>query len=158
MRDNVTPFRPRRPPPKPKSRFNLASHRGRAVAAQALALVAFAMNFQLTGASNWIAWGVGVAAVAIAASNRNTAMPWAATHHEHVLRTLVIGSVISTLSVVTLNLTALMHAPIAVLTPVTIANFWIQLGVLIWAAIRAGIGLILAIIRRPIWHPRGILL
>lgn len=158
MRDNVTPFRPRKPPPKPKSNFNIASHRGRAVLVQLLTLAAMALNFMLAGPLSWVAWGVGVAAVAIAASNRQSAMPWAATHHEHALRTLVIGFAVSSLSTMLLYVLQLSGVPAAIIAPLTIGWFWLQIAVLIWVAIRAGVGLILAIIRHPIWHPRGILL
>jgi hypothetical protein len=159
MRDNVTPFRPRRAAPKPRSRLNLASHRGRAVLAQLLTVIAFILNYELRGQLNWIAWGFGVAAVATAATNRLSAMPWAATHHEHVLRTVIIGSIVSALSNMIAYTSQILHAPNTILAYVLLADHWIQIAVLIWAAlIRGGVGLILAVMRRPIWHPRGLLL
>ena len=161
-RDNVTPFRPRRPPPKPKGGgFNVNSHRGKAVLVQFLTLAAFALNV-IFGAPplSWLALAVAIGAVAIAASNRQDAMPWAQTHHEHALRTLLIGYVISTLARV---IWEFVIRPLPLLSPQTttylaLGFFGIQILVLLWVLIRAGVGLVLAILRKPIWHPRGWLL
>lgn len=149
MVDNVTPFR-RRPTPKPVQRGGgLTSHRGKAVLVQALTLAAFGLSFILAAPPwSYIAMAVAIAGVAVAISNRAEAMPWAQTHHEHALRTLIIGYAITTLA----SLLTFINGSLL------IVYFYVQIAVLIWAAIRAGIGLVLAIMRRPIWNPRGPLL
>lgn len=150
MPDNVTPFR-RRPPPKPAQRGGgLTSHRGKAVLAHLLTLAAFALSLlvALPTPFNLIAMAVGIAAVALALSNRQEAMPWAQTHHEHALRTLLVGYAIWVIASLLLGLIG----PLAVAIP------FVKFGVLIWVAIRSGVGLILAILRKPIPHPKGVLL
>jgi uncharacterized membrane protein len=72
-------------------------------------------------------------------------MPWANTHHEHALRTLIIGYSIWVVG----SLLTLINGALFTIT------LYIQLGVLIWAGLRALIGLVLAILRRPIPHPHG---
>lgn len=149
MSDNVTPFR-RRPTPKPVQRGGgLTSHRGKAVLVQALTLAAFGFSFIWpTAPLSYLAMAVAIAGVAVALSNRAEAMPWAQTHHEHAMRTLIIGYAVMTL----VSLLTFVNGSLV------IVYFYVQIAVLIWAAIRAGIGLILAIMRRPIWNPRGPLL
>jgi uncharacterized membrane protein len=150
MPDNVTPFRPRRPAPKPAQRSGgLASHRGKAVLGHVLTLAAFGLSFLFPAPPlSYLAMAVGVAGVAIAFSNRTEAMPWAQTHHEHALRTLLIGYAVWVLSALLLSL----FGPLAVALP------FIRIAVLVWVAIRSGIGLVLAILRKPIPHPHGVLL
>ena len=156
MRDNVTPFRKRSPPkPKGNGSFNLQSHRGKAVLVQFLTLAAFGLNFVFPAAPiSYLVLAVAIAGVAIAAQNRNTAMPWASTHHEHALRTLLIGYITSFLVTLILSMTAQTINEPRLLT----VAYWFGVAVLVWAGIRAGVGLVLAIMRRPIWHPRGWLL
>jgi uncharacterized membrane protein len=152
-RDNVTPFRPRRPPAKPSGGgLGLTTHRGKAVLAQALALGAFAAAFGLNiGPLAYVGLILGVAGAAIAASNREEAMPWARTHHEHALRTIIFGAVAWTL----ITLPGLLPG----LPPqVSLAIFYAQIAIVVWVAIRAGVGLVLAAMRKPIPHPQGILL
>jgi uncharacterized membrane protein len=146
--DNVTPFRPRRPPPRQPSGKSLQTPRGKAVLVQALPIVAFAATFLLpTRPLSYIALGISIAAFLIALANRAEPMPWARTHHEHALRTIIIGYAIWTLSSAVLLL-APQLAPLV---------FIIHIVVLIWVAVRSGVGLVLAIMRRPIWRPTGIL-
>jgi uncharacterized membrane protein len=149
MADNVTPFR-RRPPPKPVQRGGgITSHRGKAILVQLLTLAAFGLSFVFPAPPlSYLAMAVAIAGIAVAISNRAEAMPWAQTHHEHAMRTLVIGYVIMTLASL---LTFISGALVVV-------YFYVQIAVLIWVAIRAGVGLVLAIMRRPIWNPRGPLL
>ena len=161
MRDNVTPFRPRRPPPKaPRApNFGIATHRGRAVLVQLLTLIVFVLSFFLRFPPwSYLVTAIAVAGVAVAASSRAGAMPWAATHHEHALRTLLFGYTIITLvSLISLLFPPSMAAP-TVLFVVMQIQLWTTILVAIWAAIRAGVGLVLAIMRKPIWHPKGLLL
>ncbi len=133
MSDNVTPFRrpPKRPvAPQQSGGWGFKTHRGKVVLVHLLTLIGLI---------------VAIAAVVLAYSNRGEAMPWANTHHEHALRTLVIGYAVWVVG----SLLTLINGALF-----TIALF-IQLGVLIWAAIRAGIALVLGIMRRPLWNPRG---
>lgn len=155
MPDNVTPFRPRRPPPKPArgpggGGMNLQSQRGRAILVQVLVLGCFAATFAfVTPPASYIGLAIGVAALAIASSNRQDGMPWARTHHEFALRTIIIGAAGLTL------LSLLLFIPVP---QVAVVWFWGRIVFVIWAALRALAGLGLAIFRRPIPNPRGLLI
>ena len=148
MADNVTPFR--RPPPKParpqQEGWGFKTHRGKAVLAHALTIAAFAVNFFVRMPPwSFIGLIVGLAAFLLVHSNRGQAMPWANTHHEHALRTLLIGySIWIVASLLTLVSGALL----------TIVMY-IQLAILLWAGVRALIGLVLAVMRKPIPNPTG---
>ena len=148
--DNVTPFRPRPKPAQPQQSGGLGfrTHRGKAVLAHLLTLAAFAMNwfFPLPPLS-FIGMAVGIAGAALAYSNRGQGMPWAATHHEHALRTLIIGYSIWVLGSLLTYL-----SPMLVL-----ATWFVHLAVVLWAALRAGIALVLALMRKPVPNPRGVL-
>jgi uncharacterized membrane protein len=164
MSDNVTPFRRPKPVrPQQQGGWGFKTHRGKAMLVQFLSLIAFLLNFAGAAAgqlllplsgfdvsqARTVLWIVGiavsVAAVIVALSNRDQGMPWANTHHEHALRTLFIGYAIWTLG----SLLGYIHS---VLTVITI---FVQLGVAIWAILRTLIGLVLAMGRKPIPHPRG---
>lgn len=162
-RDNVTPFRrpPKRPvAPQQQGGIGLRTHRGKAVLVHALTLTALALPWLLGGVLPFVgllAMGVGIAAGFIAIASRADAMPWAATHHEQCLRTLVIYFAITTL----------VQLPSFVLPPGTAAQiraplagivFWGSLIALIWAGLRALIALVLAMLRKPVPNPRGWLL
>ncbi len=147
-RDNVTPFRPRKPQPKQPNGLGLKSHRSKAVLVHVMTLLAFGLSFVLSSPpASFIGIGVAIAAVAVAASNRHDSMPWAATHHEHAIRTLIIGYCINLLAKLLLFIGDVM-------LPVT---FVVAIAVMIWTAIRSGVGLVLAILRKPIPRPTGIL-
>jgi hypothetical protein len=151
MSDNVTPFR--RPPPRPRqrSRFNLQSHRGKAVFAQALTLTAFALAFAFPSPPlYYLGLAVGIGAFAVAHSNRGDGMPWARTHHAHVVRTLLLGS-----SLLILLSLVYLFPQLTQLPYVKEVLFWARLAIYAWAGLRALIGLGLAIIRRPIPNVRG---
>jgi hypothetical protein len=150
--DNITPFRRPRPPPRPKGGgLNLQSQRGKAVLAQALTLAAFGLSFPFPAPPlSYIGMGFGIAAVAVAASNRGEGMPWARTHHEHAIRTLLIGAALLTfLSLFNLfpQLLGLPYVPEGL--------FFARCGLYLWAALRALIGAGLAAFRKPIPHARG---
>lgn len=157
--DNVTPFR--RPPPKrapapQQEGWGLKTHRGKAVLAHVLTIAAFALNlmFPLPPMS-FVALAVAVAGFLFVYSNRGAAMPWANTHHEHALRTLVIGySILTLLSL----LGMLVNTPLSleqVRNGVGVFAFWAGLATILWALLRALIALVLAVLRRPLWNPRG---
>lgn len=156
--DNVTPFR--RPPPKPvrpqqQGGWGFKTHRGKALLVHALTLACFALPFLIGGGQliRFLALGLGIAAVVIAYTSRPDAMPWAATHHEQALRTILIAFVATTL----LSLPSLVIPRSAteiqsVYLPI---YFWGGIIVAIWAGIRALVGLVLAGMRRPTFNPRG---
>lgn len=149
-RDNITPFRPRRPPPRAPSGqgMGLTTHRGKAVLVQALTIITFlAMFFIAVRPWSYLPLAIGVAAVAIAFTNRQEAMPWARTHHEHALRTILIGYAIWALSEVILGLFG----------PLVMWILIIHIAVLLWVAVRSIVGVVLAAMRKPISHPTGIL-
>ena len=162
--DNVTPFR--RPPkpvrPQQQGGWGFKTHRGKAMLVQALTFIAFAINLLAAAAgmlllpaasflvqSQVVFWivgmGISIAAALVAIANRDQGMPWATTHHEHALRTLIIGYAIWTLG----GLLAYIHGSLF------IATMFIQLAVAIWAGLRALIGLVLAFSRKAIPNPRG---
>jgi uncharacterized membrane protein len=155
--DNVTPFRrpPKRPAaPQQSGGLGFKTHRGKAVLSQALALIAFAFNFAVPfvfGASPFytIGWISGlvlaIGAGFFAFTNRGGSNPWANTHHEHALRTLIFGWAIWTLG----SLLGYIHGALAV------GTIFVQAIVALWAIVRAGIGVVLALMRKPIPHPHG---
>lgn len=147
--DNVTPFRPRPSPPKPRRRlFNLQSQRGKALLVQALTAICFALTYVLDAPPwSYVGLAFGIAGVAIAMGNRQDGMPWARTHHEHAMRTIVIGAAAWTL------LTVFLLIPFAPLIPIV---YWGRIAIVAWTCIRALIGLGLALFRRPIPNPRGL--
>lgn len=160
--DNVTPFR--RPPKRVQQKqqqggIGFKTHRGKAVLVQLLTLATYVSAFlfpfpsppgapiQIVLAS-CISLALALAAVALAMPNRYDAMPWATTHHEHALRTLIIGFAVWTIG------SALAFVNGALI----IVGFYTRIIVVIWAVIRAGVGLVLALMRRPVWNPKGWLL
>lgn len=148
-RDNVTPFR--RPPPRPvrpqqSGGMGFKTHRGKAVLAHLLTLAAFSLNFFLRMPPlSFLGLVFGIAAVALVYVNRGESTPWANTHHEHALRTLVIGYAIWVLA----GLLPLINGALYTVT------IYVQLAVLIWAGLRALIALVLAMLRKPIRNPKG---
>ena len=159
MSDNVTPFR--RPKPKrPQQQGGLGfkTHRGKAVLVHLLTMAtyvcAFFFPFPPPGGSPLVLYVAGcisfaltIIAVTIAMPNRYSGMPWATTHHEHAIRTLLLGFVTWTLA------SALLYISTG-LAPVT---FWTHVAIMLWAALRSIVGLVLALMRKPISNPRGLL-
>jgi len=148
MADNVTPFRrpPKRPVAPQQRGLGFKTHRGKVVLAHLLTIAAFALNFFLRAPPlSFVGLVVGIAAVVLVYSNRGEAMPWANTHHEHALRTLIIGYAIWMLG----SVLVLINGALFTIT------LYVQLAVLIWAAVRAIIALVLAVMRKPIPHPHG---
>lgn len=170
MPDNVTPFRRPKPRPVAPQRgggWGFKTHRGKVVLVHGLTLIAFtaaiigtpAVNFLfadptegLISRARLVSWIVGlvaaIAAVVVAYSNRGAAMPWANTHHEQAMRTLLIGYAIWVVA----GLLVYVHGILS------IATIFIQFGVFVWAALRAGVGLVLGVMRKPVGNPRGWLL
>lgn len=146
--DNVTPFRPRPKPVAPQRGGGLGfnTHRGKAVLVQLLTLGAFACNFFLQAAPwSFIGMALGIAAGALAFSNRGQGMPWANTHHEHALRTLIIGYSVW-----------LLGGALTYISPMLmLATLLVYVVVAVWAGLRSVIGIVLALMRRPIPNPRG---
>jgi uncharacterized membrane protein len=145
--DNVTPFRRPKPVrPQQQGGLGIKTHRGKVVIAHILTIAAFVANFALrTAPWSFIGMIVGIAAVVIVFSNRGAAMPWANTHHEHALRTLIIGYSLWVLA----GLLVLINGSLVTIT------IFLQLGVAIWAVARAGVALVLGVMRKPVPNPRG---
>jgi len=147
--DNVTPFRrPQKKPVAPQQQGGLGfkTHRGKVVLAHLLTIAAFVLNFFFsTPPWSFLALAVAIAAVVLVYANRGEATPWANTHHEHALRTLIIGYAI----IVLIGLLPMIFGALAVIT------FYVTLAVTIWAVLRAVIALVLGVMRRPIPNPRG---
>lgn len=146
--DNVTPFRrpPKRPAVRQQGGWGLKTHRGKVVLAHLLTIAAFAANFFLNAPPwSFVALAIAIAAVVLVYSNRGEAMPWANTHHEHALRTLVIGYAINVLA----SLLVLVSGALVIVT------FYVTLAVTIWAVLRAVIALVLGVMRKPVPNPRG---
>lgn len=145
--DNVTPFRRPKPArPQQSGGIGLKTHRGKVVLVHLLTIAAFALNF-FVRMPPWslIGTAVGLAAIALAYTNRGQGMPWVNTHHEHAVRTLVIGYAIWVLGAVL----PMAYAPLVVVT------FFVQLAAAIWAGLRALIALVLAVMRKPVPNPHG---
>jgi uncharacterized membrane protein len=157
--DNVTPFR--RPPkrtvaPQQSGGFGFKTHRGKAVLAHLLTIVAYVLAIVFPAPPlSYIALAAAVAAVLFVFSNRGEAMPWANTHHEHALRTLVIGNVIITLADVIAMVVVSPLTPGGIQQNMLLFAFWTRVVIVIWALLRALIALALAGMRKPVPHPRG---
>ena len=147
MSDNVTPFRRPKPVrPQQSGGFGFKTHRGKVLLGHLLTLAAFSANFFLRMPPySLIGLVIAIAAVVIVYSNRGEAMPWANTHHEHALRTLMFGYAIWVLA----SLLTYVHGSLITIT------FYVQLGVLIWAVLRASVALVLGVMRKPVPNPRG---
>lgn len=154
--DNVTPFRRPKPVrPQQKGGMGFSTHRGKAVLVHLLTIATFVCAFffpfppVLDTIVLWVAGCISLAlaiiAVTVAMPNRYSGMPWATTHHELAIRTLLLGFVVWSLA------SALLYISLA-LAPV---KFWTQIAVMIWALLRSVIGLVLALMRKPISNPRG---
>jgi uncharacterized membrane protein len=160
MADNVTPFR--RPAPKPvrpqqSGGLGFKTHRGKAVLVHLLVLASFAAPFLLGGQlGRIVALGIAIAAAVIAYSSRAEATPWAATHHEQALRTLMFAYVV--LTVLSLPSFVVSRDLVDFWASFSVIYFWTNIVVLIWVLIRSGVGLVLASLRKAIPHPRGLLL
>lgn len=158
--DNVTPFR--RPPPKrpvapqQSGGFGFKTHRGKAVLAHVLTLAAFALAliFPLPPLS-YIALAVAVAVFLFVYSNRGAATPWANTHHEHALRTLVIGYSIMTLADVIVMVVVTSMTPEGMRASLFMFASWTRIFTIVWAGLRGSIALVLAILRKAVPNPRG---
>jgi len=159
--DNVTPFRrpPKRPAaPQQSGGLGLKTHRGRVVLVHVLTLLCFGLPWLIAfPGSDLVTLGCGVAAALVAVASRNEATPWAATHHTQAIHTLIIGMcVFLLLGLPGYILSSQSLAPfVTLLARIT---FWASIIVSIWALARAVIGLVLAILRRPVPNARGLLI
>jgi uncharacterized membrane protein len=146
MSDNVTPFRRPKPArPQQSGGVGLKTHRGKVVLVHLLTIAAFALNLLLQEPWSLLGMAVGIGAIALAFTNRGQAMPWANTHHEHAVRTLVIGYAIWVLG----SLLGYVHGALAV------GTIYVHLAVAIWAGLRAVIALVLGVMRKPVPNPHG---
>jgi len=147
--DNVTPFRrpPKRPvAPQQRGGLGFKTHRGKAVLVHLLTAAAFTVNFFYPSPPlYYVGLGVAIAAGLLAFTSRGQGMPWVNTHHEHAIRTLIIGYAIWMLG----GMLTYIHG---VLAPATLV---VQIAVAIWGVVRAAIALVLAVMRKPIPNPTG---
>lgn len=149
--NNVTPFRPRRPK-RGNPGDGLRTPRGQVLLLHALTLTTFGLFLATTlqlapPVVDWLALALGVASLAIAASRRVDGMPWARTHHEMGVRTLVIGAAVWTL------------ARLAGLIPGVGAFVgYALIAVVGWVAIRALVGFIRGMLRQPFANPKTLLI
>jgi uncharacterized membrane protein len=156
--DNVTPFRrpPKRPvAPQQRGGMGFKTHRGKAVLVHILTLACFLAPFVIPGGQviRFVSLGLGIAAAVIAYTSRHEAMPWAATHHEQALRTLLIAFLITT--ILGLPSFVVSRDLVAFWDVYGLIYLWGSIIVMIWAGLRALIGLVLAGLRKPVPNPRG---
>lgn len=120
-----------------------------AMLSHGLAIACFALFFFTTGGlMDYVAIGIGFAALAIAASKRDEPPAWAATHHEFALRSMLIGG------------SLWMVASVIGIVPIlgwTIA-WGIKICVLGWLGIRSVVGMLRARDRLPMARPRSLML
>jgi uncharacterized membrane protein len=141
--NNVTPFRPR-----PKSRptapkgFDVQRPQHKVYLVHGLTLAAFAITWLLDFPFELLGLAAGVAAVMVASANRREGMPWAQTHHEFGLRTILLGGSVW-LVVGMLAMLPLVGGLVGV----------VHLIVLAWVGVRAVAGLIRAFGRKPVPNP-----
>jgi uncharacterized membrane protein len=109
-----------------------------------LTAAAFLLNFFLAFPFSLIGLAAGIAAVAIAQSNRRDGMPWAQTHHEFGVRTLLLGAAVW----VVVGLLVMLPLP-----GVAAAVQVVQLVVLVWVLIRTAAGVWRALNRKPTPNP-----
>ncbi len=159
MSDNVTPFRRPKPVrPQQKGGLGFSTHRGKAVLIHLLTIGTYVCAFFfpfppppgspiVLYVAGCITFALAIIAVTIAMPNRYAGMPWATTHHEQAIRTLLIGFVLWTLS-----------SALTYISPIFVAvAFWAQVVIMLWAILRSGVGAVLAFMRKPIRNPRGLL-
>ncbi|ANP46888.1 hypothetical protein [Candidatus Viadribacter manganicus] len=155
--DNVTPFRRPKPVrPQQQGGLGFKTHRGKAVLVHLLTIATYTCAFLFPfpappGAplvlviASCVSLALAFAVIALATPNRYGAMPWATTHHELAIRTLIIGFVLWTLA------SALTYISPALM----VVAFWGHVIIMIWAILRAIIGLVLGVMRKAIPNPRG---
>jgi uncharacterized membrane protein len=131
------------------------THRGKAVLVHALTIACFALPFVPPGGQlmQFVGLGLGIAAGVIAFSSRAETTPWAATHHEQALRTLIIAFAFTT--VLSLPSLVLPRDAESLMRWYSLIYLWGTIIVLIWAGLRALIGLVLAGMRKAVPNPKG---
>lgn len=143
---NVTPFRPRpkTPPPRGSRGFDPQRPQHKVLLMHGLTAVAFLLNWWLAFPLSLLGLGAGIGAVAIAQSNRREGMPWAQTHHEFGVRTLLLGAAVWVVA----GLFVMLPIP-GVATAVEL----VQLVVLVWVLARTAMGVWRALNRKPTPNP-----
>ncbi len=137
---NITPMRP--PPPK-KPLFDVRDPKQQAFLVYGLMVTAFGINWAGNQFVNWIGLGLGVAALAIAASKRDEGPFWARSHFEFALRTIIIGAVAWTI-VSIIGIIPILGWLIAwIFKPV----------VMIWVVVRSAVGFLRASETKVIENP-----
>lgn len=147
-RDNITPLRPRRPPPRTERKLiDLNRPQHKVLLTHALVWATFVLHFVLSFPLELIGLAAAIAAIAIATSNRYDGMPWARTHHEFALRTLLIGGAIWIISG--------MMGFIPFIGLLVLLTHFAVLG---WVSVRCAVGLWRAGKRKPTPNPRTMLI
>ena len=159
--DNVTPFRrpPKRPAaPQQSGGIGLKTHRGRVVLVHVLTLLCFGLPWLISfPGSEFVTLGCGIAAAVIAVTSRQDATPWAAGHHMQAIYTLIIAMAVHMLMGLP-NYLFMSQSIGSFAETLAVYIFWANVIVSIWVLLRAGIGLVLAVLRRGVPNPRGLLI
>lgn len=142
--DNVVPLRPKR---RAKRGVDWKAPRTQVLLVHGLTLLTFALYLLVRGPAQYLATALGIAAIAIAAGRRREGMPWACTHHEFALRTLLFGGV------------AWVLAGAANLIPGLGAyGAYAVLGICAWVALRGVWAFTRGVMRLPMPRPTTLLL
>ncbi|MDX2235179.1 MAG: hypothetical protein NW200_11845 [Hyphomonadaceae bacterium] len=138
--DNVTPLRP--PEPR-KPLFDVRDPKSQTILVYALTVMAFGINWIGNQFVAWIGLGLGVAALAIAASKRDEGPFWARSHFEFALRTIIIAAVAWTI------------VSIIGVIPILgwIIAWLVKPIVMIWVVVRAAVGFLRASETKVIDNP-----
>lgn len=138
--NNVTPLKP---PPAKKPFFDVRDPKQQTFLVYGLMVLAFGINWAGDALVDWIGFGFGVAALAIAASKRDEGPFWARSHFEFVLRTIIIGAVIWAIASI-IGIVPLIGWGIAWL---------VKPAIMIWVIVRAAVGFLRASETKAIQHP-----
>lgn len=142
--DNVVPLRPKR---RPKQGLDWKAPRTQVLLVHGLTMATFALFLFVSGPGEYLATALGIAAIAIAAGRRREGMPWACTHHEFALRTLLWGGI------------AWILAGAAGLIPGVAAYTGYAIwAVCAWVGLRALWAFARGVLRLPMTRPKSLLL
>ncbi len=141
--NNVTPFRARpRPRASAPKGFDAQRPQHKVFMVHGLTLASFLVTWLLAFPLELLGFAAAVAAVAVASANRRDGMPWAQTHHEFGLRTILLGGAVWIIA-----------GMLAFLPLIGFVVAFVHIAVLIWVGVRAIAGLVRAYLRRPVPNP-----
>ena len=134
-------------PTPPRQTLNWSDPRVQVITVYALGAISFWLFMSGRSFADLIGFGIGVAAIAIAAGKRDEGPGWARTHFEFGLRTFIITGAIWVL--LSLSLILIITAPLV----------WIGRWALgLWLIVRVVVGVVRALDRKPINDPRTMLI